>query len=155
MEILQMASLAEGSPAPDFSARTGDGGEVSLSALRGQRGLILFFYPKDETPICRAEVCAFRDSYAAFQAAGFEVVGVSSDTNDSHDRFRERHQLPFALISDQDGELRRLYQVPRTLGLFPGRTTFVIDSAGIIRRVFTAAFASDEHVAQALQAIRT
>jgi len=155
VEILQMASLAEGSPAPDFSARTGDGGEVSLSALRGQRGLILFFYPKDETPICRAEVCAFRDSYAAFQAAGFEVVGVSSDTNDSHDRFRERHQLPFALISDQDGELRRLYQVPRTLGLFPGRPTFVIDSAGIIRRVFTAAFASDEHVAQALQAIRT
>lgn len=150
-----MAAIAEGSPAPEFSARTSDGGQVSLSALRGQRGLILFFYPKDETPICRAEVCAFRDSYAAFQAAGFEVVGVSSDSDDSHDRFRERHQLPFALISDQQGELRRLYQVPRTLGLFPGRTTFVIDSAGFIRRMFTAAFASDEHVTQALQAIRS
>ncbi|MFM7836700.1 MAG: peroxiredoxin [Planctomycetaceae bacterium] len=149
-----MGTLAEGSQAPEFTARTSDGMDIRLSDLRGRQGLVLFFYPKDETPICRAEVCAFRDSYAAFQSAGFEVIGVSSDTNDSHDQFRERHQLPFRLISDASGALRRLYQVPRTLGLFPGRTTFVIDAAGIIRKVFTAAFASSEHVAQALQAVQ-
>jgi peroxiredoxin Q/BCP len=83
----------------------------------------LFFYPRDQSPACTVEVCAFRDSYQAFREAGAEVIGISSDPAGSHRRFAERFRLPFLLVSDIDGSVRSRYGVPRTLGLFPGRVT--------------------------------
>jgi len=145
--------MKEGQQAPDFTARTADGQQIRLSEFRGQRGLVLFFYPKDGTHICTAEACAFRDSYARFLDVGFDVIGVSGDSDISHQQFAEKNSLPFPLISDSDGALRKLFHVPKTLGLLPGRATYVIDRDGIIRRIYSAALASDNHVQEALESI--
>lgn len=148
-----MKSLQVGDPAPQFTAETWDGQTIRLSDYAGKRGLVLFFYPKDGTAICTKEACAFRDSYEKFAEAGMEVIGVSGDTADSHRDFAQRHQLHFPLLSDADGQLRKAFGVPKTLGFLPGRVTYVIDKQGIIRLVYSAQLASDEHVRQALQAM--
>lgn len=148
-----MSKLNEGDAVPDFTATATDGRQIRLRDFIGRTGLVIFFYPKDGTRICTAEACAFRDSYTLFTEAGFEVIGISGDSAESHSLFASEHRLPFPLIADQDGALRRLFGVPRVFGIFPGRVTYVINSAGTICRVFSAAFASDEHVHQALRAI--
>lgn len=148
-----MASVQVGDHAPDFSATTHDGNKVRLADFLGKRALVLFFYPKDGTPICTQEVCAFRDTYEQFLDAGAEVIGVSSDGKESHRAFAEKHKLSFPLICDADGSLRKAFAVPTMMGLFPGRVTYVIDQAGIIRQIYSAQFASAEHVRQALQVV--
>jgi len=148
-----MAEFKVGDRAPEFSATTHDGNTIRLSDYVGKRGLVLFYYPRDGTPICTQEACAFRDSYEQFVDAGADVIGVSSDTEESHRSFARQHKLSFPLISDVDGSLRKAFAVPKTMGLFPGRVTYVIDREGIIRKIFSAQFASDEHVRQALMAV--
>jgi peroxiredoxin Q/BCP len=148
-----MAKIRVGDKAPDFSATTQDGSTIRLGDYLGQKALVLFFYPKDNSPICTKEACSFRDSYEQFIGAGAEVIGVSSDSADSHKAFAKQHQLSFPLISDEDGSLRKLFGVSSTLGLLPGRATYVIDTEGIVRLIFSAQFASDEHVRKALQAV--
>ena len=148
-----MSGLEVGDQAPEFSGMTQDGKTIRHSDYMGKRGLVIFFYPKDGTPVCTREACAFRDSYEQFVDAGAEVIGVSSDTEESHHAFSREHKLSFPLLSDADGSLRRAFGVPKTFGLFPGRVTYVIDKEGIIRLIFSAQFASDEHVRQALKAV--
>jgi thioredoxin-dependent peroxiredoxin len=148
-----MTRIEVGDRAPDFSAMTYDGNTVRLSDFSGKRALVLFFYPKDGTPMCTQEACAFRDSYVKFIEAGAEVIGVSSDTEESHRTFARQHKLSFLLVSDADGSLRKAFAVPKSMGLLPGRVTYVIDQDGIIRQIFSAQFASAEHVRQALNAV--
>lgn len=143
-----------GDPAPEFRLPAADGEMVSLATFRGQSEVVLFFYPRDNTPVCTAEACAFRDSYDAFRAAGAEVIGVSADGDESHRRFAESHGLPFRLLSDADGSLRARYGVPKTLGLFPGRTTFLIDRQGTVRHVFSSQLQPARHVAEALRVLK-
>ena len=133
--------------------RVDHGSTVRLADLLGKGALVLFFYPKDGSPICTKEACAFRDSYEQFADAGAEVVGVSGDSAASHDTFARRHHLPFRLISDDDGTLRKTFGVPSSLGLLPGRATFVIDKEGVVRLAFSAQFASNDHVQKALRAL--
>ena len=142
-----------GDRAPLFTATLQDGGTFDSATLVGRRWLVLFFYPKDDTPVCTKEACAFRDSYEKFVAAGAEVVGVSSDSAASHARFAARHRLTFPIVADTDRRLRRLFGVPNTLGVIPGRVTYVIDREGVVRLVYSALLASDGHVRQALAAI--
>ena len=149
------SSLKIGDRAPDFTATTQDGERVQLSDFVGKQGLVLFFYPKDGTAICTKEVCAFRDSYEKFTDAGVAVIGVSGDTEESHRDFIGQHKLSFPLISDKDGSLRKTFAVPLTMGLIPGRVTYVIDQEGIIRQIFSAQFVSNEHVQRALEAVKT
>lgn len=149
-----MALLRVGDPAPDFSAQTHQGETIRLSDYVGSRALVLFFYPKDGTPVCTQEACSFRDSYEKFQAAGAEVLGVSGDSDRRHQDFAIQHELPFPLISDSEGNLRKAFGVRKKLGLIPERVTFVIDKQGCIRLVFAALFASDAHVQQALDALQ-
>jgi peroxiredoxin Q/BCP len=149
----KMAKLEVGDAAPAFSATTYDGKSVSLSDYLGKHGVVIFFYPKDGTSICTKEACAFRDSYEKFTEAGVEVIGVSSDTDETHRAFAGQNKLTFPLISDSDGSLRKAFAVPNTFGLIPGRVTYVIDKAGIVRLFFSAQLASDEHVRQALMAV--
>jgi peroxiredoxin Q/BCP len=149
-----MVKLEVGDYAPDFSATTQDGKRVSLNDFLGKQALVLFFYPKDGTPICTKEACAFRDSYDLFLKAGADVIGISGDSDQIHQAFAERHHLPFPLISDADGSLRAAFGVTKTLGVIPGRVTYVIDELGIVRLIFRAQFASDQHVRQALAALR-
>jgi peroxiredoxin Q/BCP len=142
-----------GSKAPDFSLPSQSGKMVSLKDFIGEKPVILYFYPKDDTPGCVKEACAFRDEYEKFRKLDAEVVGVSSDSVASHQSFAEKHHLPFTLLSDEGGKVRRLYGVPSTLGVFPGRVTYVIDEAGVIRHVFSSQVAAVQHVEEALEAL--
>jgi peroxiredoxin Q/BCP len=148
------AGIQPGESAPDFALPDADGKLVHLSELLGQP-VVLYFYPKDETPGCTLEACAFRDQYEDFVDAGARVVGVSSDSSASHRAFAERHRLPFTLLADRDGGVRKRYGVPSTLGLLPGRVTFVIDADGVVRHVFNSQLAATRHVTEALDALRS
>jgi peroxiredoxin Q/BCP len=121
-----------GSPAPDFTLQDGAGAEWRLLDKRGQT-VVLLFYPGDETPICTKQLCSVRDRWEDYAATGAEVVGISTNTVESHKAFAEHHNLPLRLLSDTDGEVRRAYGA---LSLIPNKTArsvFVIDPAGIIR----------------------
>lgn len=149
-----MGALAAGERAPDFSLPRADGTPFRLSEAVRQRVVVLYFYPKDETMGCTAEACAFRDQYDVFAAAGAEVVGVSADSADSHRRFAAHHGLPFVLLTDGDGSVRKLYGVGKALGLLDGRVTYVIDRQGIVRHVFSSRLNPTRHVAEALQIVK-
>ena len=144
-----------GERAPDFVLPAQSGEPVRLSDLLQRGSVVLYFYPKDNSAGCTAESCAFRDSYAVFTEAGATVVGISSDSVASHERFAGRHRLPFLLLSDAGGAVRKLYGVPRTLGILPGRVTYVIDRQGLIRHMFTGQLAATRHVQEALRMLRT
>jgi len=145
-----------GDVAPNFTLPSQSGEEVSLRDFMGKkRALVLFFYPKDDTPGCTKEACSFRDGYEQFEKLEAEVVGVSSDSVRSHQRFAQRHSLPFTLLSDEGGEVRKLYGVPNTLGLFPGRVTYVIDEEEVVRHVFSSQLGVLKHVEEALRTLES
>jgi len=144
-----------GDAVPDVTLFRDDGAPVQLKALLGARTLVLYFYPKDETPGCTAEACTFRDAYEDFVASGADVVGVSSDSGTSHQAFKAHHRLPFTLLSDQGGAAARALGVKRTLGILPGRTTFVIGRDGVIRHRFDSQLQAKKHVAEALGLVKS
>jgi thioredoxin-dependent peroxiredoxin len=144
--------LAAGAKAPDFTLEDQNGRRVSLADLRG-RNVIVYFYPKDDTPGCTREACSFRDQYTDFTDAGAEVYGISSDSPASHRAFAAKYELPFTLLSDPDGKVREAFGVPATLGLLPGRVTYVIDRQGVIRHAFNSQLSPARHVAEALQVL--
>jgi peroxiredoxin Q/BCP len=146
-------ALSVGDRAPLVALRDADGVERRSDQLAGQ-ALVLFFYPKDDTPGCTMEACAFRDSYADLQALGAEVWGVSGDDASSHQRFAGKHQLPYPLLVDTGNQLRRAYGVPAVLGLLPGRVTYVIDGEGVIRHVFNNLLDGPAHRREAIEALK-
>lgn len=149
-----MTSLRVGDRAPDFTVEAHTGQSLSLAGFRGSQVVVLYFYPRDGTPVCTKEACAFRDAHEELARAGAVVIGVSADRLDRHRDFARNHNLPFFLVSDADGALRKAYGVPKTLGLLPGRVTYVIDKEGIVRHVFRALLAADRHVAEAMAVVR-
>ncbi len=134
-----------GDLAPGFTLPDQSGVAVSLGEYMGKTAIVLYFYPRDNTAVCTDEACAFRDSYEIIKDAGAEVIGVSSDSVESHRQFAEENQLPFILLSDSDGEIRTRYGVPTAFGL-PGRVTYIIDQQGIVRHIFFSQFTSQRHV---------
>ncbi len=145
--------LSSGDRAPQIALTDQNGVERRSNQLAG-KALVLFFYPKDDTPGCTMEACAFRDSYADLQALGAEVWGVSGDDAGSHQRFASRHNLPYPLLVDRGNQLRRAFGVPAVLGLLPGRVTYVIDADGVIRHVFNNLLDGPAHRREALEALR-
>ena len=143
-----------GDPAPDFTLSDADGKPVHFKDLIGKSEIVLYFYPKDETAGCTAQACAFRDSYEDFKALGAEVVGVSSDTVKSHQDFASKHSLPFILLSDENGRVRELFEVPKAFGVFPGRVTYIIDRKGIVRHTFDSLVGATKHIPDALKMLR-
>ena len=143
-----------GDKAPDFTLPAQTGEPVRLSDRLGGRVVVLYFYPKDETRGCTAEACAFRDSHEVFTEAGAEVIGVSSDSADRHAAFADHHKLPFTLLSDEGGRVRKSYGVPAALGLLPGRVTYVIDRTGTVRHVFNSMTNIGRHVNDALDVVK-
>ena len=125
--------IEEGKPAPDFELRADDGRTVKLSDFRG-RPVVLYFYPKDDTPGCAAQACGIRDSYSEFQARGAEVLGISVDDERSHQSFREKYNLPFTLLSDPDSEAGKAYGVTQEDKPWFERSTFVIDADGNVAK---------------------
>ncbi len=144
-----------GDHAPDFTLESKTGEKVSLSQFHGQKNVVLYFYPKDETMGCTREACGFRDRYEAFTDLGAVVLGVSSDSPESHRKFAEHHQLPFALLSDPGKVVRKRYGVPSSMRFLPGRVTYVIDKSGVVRHIFNSQMHPEDHVNEALRILRT
>ncbi len=143
-----------GEPAPDFRLLSNRGDYVSLHDFLGKK-LVVYFYPKDFTRGCTAEACSFRDSYEAFKDLGAEVIGISSDNQNTHNAFAKEHGLPFILLSDTDGSVRKAYGVKKSLGLFDGRVSFVIDKKGIVRHMFSSQVRATAHVAEAMNVLKS
>ena len=155
MSIWQTKGKVEiGSVAPDFTLHSQTGEIVSLEDFIAKKPVVLYFYPKDHTPGCTKEVCAFRDDFKEFGKLDAEVIGISSDSVESHKSFATKHDLPFTLLSDEGGKVRKLYGVSSTFGLFPGRVTYVIDEEGVVRHVFSFQLGVERHVEEAIEALR-
>lgn len=116
--------------------------------------MVVFFYPRDFSPGCTKEVCQFRDNYQQFSNFGAQVIGISTQDQASHEKFASQYKLPFLLLTDPDGSVRNAYGVRKTLGLIPGRVTFVIDKSGIVQHVFSSQMNPDQHIEEALLALR-
>ena len=132
-----------GKPAPDFTLPSTSGEPVSLRQFKGKKTVILYFYPKDETPGCTREACDFRDHTGEFEKHNTVVLGVSTDGLDSHKQFMEKHKLPFPLLADEDAAVSRKYGVYKQRNLYGKkymgieRTTFVIDRTGRIAQIYS------------------
>jgi peroxiredoxin Q/BCP len=137
-----MSTPKEGDQAPGFTAKDQNGNEVSLSDFKGKK-VILYFYPKDDTPGCTAQACSFRDNYQALMGQGFEVIGISTDDEKSHKKFETKYELPFTLIADTDKSINEAYRVWQEKNMYgkkymgTARTTFIIDADGIISHVIS------------------
>ena len=147
--------LAVGEKAPAFTLNDQHGHTVRLGDFAGKKNVVVYFYPKDDTPGCTKESCTFRDQYTAFTDIGAEVLGISSDNEQSHLKFAEKYKLPFPLLADTGGAVRKQFKVPKSLGLLPGRVTFVIDRQGVIRHVFNSQLNPTKHVDEAIAVLKT
>lgn len=143
-----------GDKAPDFTLPDQTGSTVNLRDFIGNKIIVLYFYPRDFSRGCTTEACAFRDSYDVFVEAGAQVLGVSPQSVDSHNKFAIVNKLPFVLLSDEHGKIRELYGVPSTLGLFSGRVTYIIDKQGIVRHMFSSQSHPTKHIEEALKIVR-
>lgn len=131
-----------GKPAPDFTLPSTSGEPVSLRQFKGKKSVVLYFYPKDDAPGCTKEACGFRDLAGEFEQAGAVILGISTDAVDSHLKFRDKHQLPFTLLSDEDGAISRAYGVYKQKNLYGKkylgieRSTFIIDRTGRVAQIY-------------------
>lgn len=149
--------LRVGERAPNFDATSSDGKSVSLASLLGKKNVVLYFYPADFTAVCTRETCGFRDAYAELGSQDTEVIGVSVDSDESHQKFAEKYKVPFPLIADPSREIARAYQATGLLGNLLGKTsrvTYVIDKRGLIAGVFTSEIFAGKHVEGARELIR-
>ena len=146
--------LKVGSTAPDFTLPNQNGQPVRLYDVLQHNWAILFFYPKDHSPICTTQACAFRNAYEDFRSAGAEVIGISADNVASHQQFAEKQSLPFTLLSDVDREVANLYGVPMLFGLIPSRVTFVVDPEHIVRLVYPSQLLAKAHMEKALHLLQ-
>jgi len=142
-----------GRRAPDFTVVDHAGQTVTLNQFRGKSAVVLFFYPMDNSPSCTREACTFRDQYSEFKTSGGEIIGINGAAGESHRGFAEKRNLPFRLVTDTDGAVRKSFGVPSFLGLV-NRVTFVIDKEGIIRHVTQGLRGSRRHVSEALAAVK-
>ena len=148
-------SLAIGDPLPEFILKDQKGQEFNSTEQLGIQPLVIFFYPKDFTPGCTREVCDFRDKYEDFTELGARVIGISSDSTNSHAKFAARYGLPFVLLSDPKGKVRKRFGIKNALlNLLPGRETFVFDQKGKLVHRYRNSLAKD-HMSQALKAVET
>ena len=142
-------SVKVGDKAPDFTLPSQMGDNVTLSEYFGKKNIVLYFYPMDDSPGCTKEACTFRDSYEELTSLDAEVLGVSAQSVESHKSFATHFELPFLLLSDADNKVRKLYCVRSTMGIIPGRVTFIIDKQGFVRNIFSSQSKAPRHVEEA------
>jgi peroxiredoxin Q/BCP len=146
--------LKVGDKVPNFTAKDTNGNDFESATIIGHKPMVIYFYPKDNTPGCTAQACSFRDQYEDFKDLGAEVIGISSDSILSHQKFTQQYKLPFILLSDTDKKIRKLFGVPSGLfGILPGRVTYVTDKTGTIIMTFDSMMAK-RHIPKALEAIK-
>jgi len=152
---MAQSKIQKGDTLPHFILNNENHQPINISSVKGKY-LVLYFYPKDDTPGCVKEACSFRDAFADLTDAGAVVYGVSGDSPGSHARFRKKYRLPFSLLSDNGGELRKLLGVPTDLfGLLPGRVTYVFNTEGKLVDIFKSQLSPQKHVEEALKIIKT
>jgi len=146
--------LKVGQHIPQFALPDQDGKLFSSNEIVGKKPFVIFFYPKDYTPGCTLEVCSFRDSYEEFTELGAQVIGISTDSENTHRRFASKYRLPFKLLADKHKEVRGLFKVENKLfNLLPGRETYLVSREGVILMVFNSVNAS-RHMKKALNALK-
>lgn len=147
-------AIKVGDKCPDFKLLNQDNEMISSNDLIGSKNLVIYFYPKDDTPGCTKEACSFRDQFEVFQSLDTVVIGISSDSPKKHKEFAERHRLNFTLLSDQDKSVRKAFGVPSNLfGLLPGRVTYIIDREGIVRGMYNSQTDPLGHISKALETL--
>ena len=145
--------LCIGDTAPDFTLPNQDGVDIRLSSFKGSR-VVIYFYPKDDTPGCTIEVCGFRDKYDLFKVLGAEVWGVSNGSTSSHLAFANKNKLQYPLLCDTNNSLRKTFKVPKVLGFMDGRVTYVIDRNGLVRHIFRDLLNGPEHIKEAIRVLK-
>ncbi len=149
-------AIKVGDRIPAFKLKNQNGSEVYSASLIGDKNLVIYFYPKDDTPGCTKESCSFRDAYEDFLELDAEVIGVSSDDEKSHKKFAEKHKLPFDLLADSKKTVRKAFGVPGNLfGLIPGRVTYIIDKQGVVRSIFNSQTDPVGHIAEAKKVLKS
>ena len=141
-----------GDKVPEFSLLDQNGTKRTNIGLKTP--LVLFFYPKDDTPGCTIEVCGFRDKYDLFKVLGAQVWGVSNGSSSSHLAFANKNKLQYPLLSDNDDLLRKAFEVPKVLGFLDGRVTYVIDRNGIVKHIFRDLLNGPEHIKEAIRVLK-
>ena len=148
-----MAKLKKGDKIPSFTLTDQNGNLFNIETIIGKKNLVIYFYPKNETKVCTAQACSFRDAYQDFKDLGCEVIGISSDDVKSHISFAENHSLPFVLLSDGNKKVRKLFGVSNDFLIIPGRTTYVVNKEGIIIHIFSDQLSAGKHIKESLLAL--
>ncbi|MGX7668136.1 peroxiredoxin [Flavobacterium pedocola] len=149
-----MGALKEGDKLPLFEGIDQHGNTFDIASCLGKKVLVIYFYPKDDTPGCTKQACFFRDQYEEFTDLGVEVIGISGDDVQSHKKFAETYKLPFVLLADEDKRLRKLFGVPTNLlGLIPGRVTYIVDKEGIVRMMFDS-MKAENHLSKTIEQVK-
>lgn len=144
-----------GDDCPVFKLKNQFGEEFDLANLLGNKTLVIYFYPKDDTPGCTKEACSFRDRFEEFKDLGCEVIGISSDSEQKHSEFAQKHRLPFILLSDEQKSVRKQFGVPGNLfGLIPGRVTYIIGKDKKVKGIFNSLLNPEGHIQHALELVK-
>jgi len=148
-------AIQKGDQCPSFKLKDQNGELFNIDDVIGEDNLVIYFYPKDDSPGCTKQACSFRDAFEDFKEAGAKVIGISSDDEQSHKKFAEKHNLPFTLLADSNKTVRKQFGVPTNLlGLLPGRVTYIFDKKGLLKGVFNSQLNFDKHISEALKVIK-
>jgi thioredoxin-dependent peroxiredoxin len=147
--------IEEGSQVPLFTLPDQNGKEFALKSVIGKKNLVIYFYPKDDSPGCTKEACSFRDQFEVFNEADAMIIGISGQSVESHKKFAEKYHLNFTLLSDEGDKLRKSFGVPENfMGMIPGRVTYVVDKSGKVVFVFNSQTQATKHVDEALRILK-
>ncbi len=149
------SKLEIGDEIPSFELLDQHGERFNLDDYKGKTAMVIYFYPKDDTPGCTKEACSFRDNFDAFKDLDVKIIGISSDNVNSHKAFAEKYDLPFTLLADTENKVRQLFGVPSVLGLIPGRVTYVVDNKGVVIHVYDKLRGAEKHIQEALKALES
>lgn len=148
-----MKKIEIGDTVPTFSLLDQNGKMIKIDTTLG-KPMIIYFYPKDDTPGCTKEACTFRDEFENFTDLGAMVIGISADSVESHKNFEEKYNLPFTLLADTENDVRKLFGVPNNLFVIPGRVTYVVNNQGIVVHVFNSQLGAKKHISESLQKLK-
>ncbi len=151
----QTNKLEVGDKIPDFVLKDQNNNDFNIANFRGKQIMVIYFYPKDDTPGCTTEACAFRDGYEVFTDLDVKVIGISSDGVTSHKKFANKYNLPFTLLADTDKKAQKLFGVPKSfLGMIPGRVTYIVNKGGEVVHIFNSMTNAEKHITESLSIIK-
>jgi peroxiredoxin Q/BCP len=150
-----MITIKTGDTIPDFILPDQNGNPFNIKSVKGSKKLVIYFYPKDDSPGCTKEACYFRDQFEVFREADAVIIGISGQSVESHKKFAEKYRLSFTLLSDNGNKVRKLFGVPtNAFGLLPGRVTYVADRTGKVSYIFNSQAQAERHVDEALKILK-